>query len=163
MVIRKKVGSRVNAAPDVIFAELEKAKIDGSISLKTVVDNARPKNAPLHGEFTWTNSEAAEKWRLEEARKIVQSIEVVHNDSPPTRAYEAVTIIGSQTDEGDDVAPQRVFRSVADIMADPAARDDLLTQAIRDALAWRKRYAALQELAQVFAALDQVVVLRKVA
>jgi hypothetical protein len=164
MIFKKKTGSRVSAPAEVIFKELERAKVDGSISLQTIVDNARPKTAPLHGEFTWANGEAADKWRLYEARKIVQSIEIVHESSPATRAYEATTVIVEQ-DEGsqEPAVSMRVFRSVSDIMADPVARDELLTQAIQDAIAWRKRYAALQELAQVFAALDAVVVTRKMA
>ncbi len=164
MILRKKTGSRVNAPAEIIVKELERAKVDGNIHLQTLVDNAKPENAPLHGEFTWSNGEAADKWRLYEARQIVKSVEIVHESSPATRAYEATTVIVEQ-DEGsqEPAVSMRVFRSVSDIMADPVARDELLTQAIRDAIAWRKRYAGLQELAKVFAALDVVVVNRKAA
>lgn len=162
MIIKKKVGTRVSASAEVVFQELERAKIDGSISLETIVANAKPKNALLHDEFTWANSEAAEKWRLLEARKVVQSIEIVHENGQLTRAYEATTITITET-QGKESETRRVFKSVHDIMADPLGRDELLTQAIRDALAWRRRYVGLQELAQVFSALDAVTVGRKVA
>jgi tRNA A37 N6-isopentenylltransferase MiaA len=162
VIVRLKQGARVKTDAATIFAAVEASKEDGNISLERLVEQAKPKDAPLHKEFTWNDSKAAEKWRLNEARYLVKAIEVVHENSQPTRAWEAVTIA---VEEGADTPPQvkRVFRSVQEIMDDPAQRDELLVQALRDAAAWRKRYAGLQELALVHAAIDETVLNVKAA
>jgi tRNA A37 N6-isopentenylltransferase MiaA len=163
MEIRLKKGSRVKSDATTIFNAVEAAKIDGDVDLQTLVDQARPKDAPLHNEFTWADKKAANQWRLHEARRIVQSIEIVHHDTPPTRAWESVKVeVVAETPEE---KPQRrqVFRSVNEIMADPVARNDLLVQAIRDYQSLRRRYAGLQELAKVHAAIDSVIVDTKAA
>jgi hypothetical protein len=158
MEIRLKKGARVKSDAATIFAAVEAAKIDGDVDLQTLVDQARPKDAPLHNEFTWPDKKAANQWRLHEARKIVQSVEIVYPTKPPTRAWERVMVdVIAETPEE---KPQRrsVFRSINEIMADPVTRNDLLVQAIRDYQSLRKRYAGLQELAQVHAAIDGVIV-----
>jgi hypothetical protein len=147
-----------------IYSAVEASKEDGNISLERLVEQAKPKDAPLHKEFTWGDKAAAAKWRLQEARYLVRSIEIVHEKSPPTRAWENVTVTVEQDPEIE--APpqvQRVFRSVEEIMADPVQRDELLAQALRDAAAWRKRYAGLQELAQIHMAIDAAIASTKAA
>lgn len=155
MKVRLKKGFHMKTKPNIIFDEIEKAKIDGNINQQALVDNAKPKNAPLHAEFEWNNPKAANAWRIAQARKLIQCLEVIHKEGPPTRAFESITV----TEVGKNAKPGevKVFRRIDDIMADPVARDDLLAQAIKDAASWRRRYAGLQELAQVFAAIDAVV------
>lgn len=160
MEIRFKKGSRVKASPEDTFNEIERIKElgDGDLVLQTLVDESKPKDAVLHDEFEWKNTDAANRWRLFQARRTVQSIELVHGDSPPTRAYESVRLVETvPVNTGmTRTKTKNVFRSIEDILADPETRDELLGQAIRDALAYKKRYHALQELAKVFAALDEV-------
>ena len=162
MIVRLKHGARVKTDAETIFNAVEASKEDGNISLERLVEQAKPKDAPLHKEFTWSDAKAAQKWRLTEARYLVKAVEIVHENTQPTRAWEAVTVT---VEEGTDTPPktQRVFRSVQEIMADPAQRDELLVQALRDAAAWRKRYAGLQELAQVHAAIDTAILSSKAA
>lgn len=60
------------------LAEIE-AK-SGNLTAFNVVDAARPKRSPLHGAFEWDNTVAAESWRLEQARSMIKSIEIVTID-----------------------------------------------------------------------------------
>lgn len=156
MEIRLKKGTRVKTDAETIYMEAE-ACMDagGNLSLQTLVDRAKKKTAPLHVEFTWDNRVAGNLWRLQEARKLVQAVEVVHDSGTATRAFESVTVV--KVSKETETETRRVFRSIEDIMADPIQRDELLAQAIKDAVAWRKRYARLQELAKVFAAIDEAV------
>lgn len=163
MEIRLKTGARVKSDAQTIFDEVEASKVDGDVSLQTIVDRAKPKSAPLHSEFTWDKGEAANNWWLHEARKVVQSIEVVHVGGQHTRAWEAVTVIVAPEDPDEKPTSHRVFRSINDVLADPEARSDLLVRAINDFHALRKRYAGLQELAQVHAAIDAAIVKTKAA
>ena len=159
MEIRLRKGFHIKNDAETVYRELEtvRAENDGTIPLQDVVDRSKPKAAPLHDEFEWNNPKAANKWRLEQARKVVRSVEVIHAEAPTTRAYESVQVVAlEETEDLEAPAEKKVFRHVDDIMSDPLARADLLSQAIRDAVAWRRRYSNLQELAKVFAALDEV-------
>ena len=51
---------------------LNKLEEEGRLTPDEVVNKARAKRSPLHQYFTWNNSKAAEKWRQEEARRIIR-------------------------------------------------------------------------------------------
>ena len=153
--IRFKKGARCKAAAETVYNELERVRAlgGGDLELSTLVDESRAANAPLHEEFTWANGEAAAQWRLQQARKVVQSLEVIHDKTPATRKYESVKVLNVVAEE--PAKPKQVFRTVEDVLANPTTRADLLSQAIRDALAFKRRYAGLSELAGVIAAVDK--------
>lgn len=48
----------------------------GRLTPDAVVADARSKSSPLHGCFTWDDSEAAKQWRLQEARELIRSVRV---------------------------------------------------------------------------------------
>ena len=160
MIIRLKKGSRVSASAEDVFTEVENAKVDGNVELPILIERARPKGSPLHREFTWDNGVAADQWRLHEARKVVQSVEVIYDDAQPTRAWQSVTV--TTTDDNGKPAARKVFRSIGEILDDPMQRSELLARAISDATLWRRKYADLQELTQIHAAIDDAM-LKKIA
>jgi len=160
--IKLRSGFHLKTPVEMAYEEVERVRrlCGGDIDLQTLVDESAPVDALLHKEFEWRDDVAANKWRLHRGRKITQCFEVQIENKPPTRAYEAV-FVPKESDESGAEA-RRVFRRIEDIMSDPVARDELLGQAIRDALAFKRRYGALQELAKVFAALDDFLLTAKV-
>ena len=89
-----------NANPQKVGIELESLPIADP---KSIVDFARSrKKSELHKCFTWDDDKAAELWRMEEARTIVQSIIVVEDRDEPEsepityRAFESVKIGGQR-------------------------------------------------------------------
>jgi hypothetical protein len=65
---------------------------------EVIVQKAKNKRCPAHHCFTWEDSEAAEKWRLQEARMLVNAIvveEESENETVSRPAFESV-IIGEQ-------------------------------------------------------------------
>lgn len=159
MEIRFKKGTRIKSQAEDVYAELERVRSigDGDLSLQLLIKESKPKGAVLHQDFTWAPAKASNLWRLHEARKLVQSIEIIREDTAPVRAYESVRIIEVvPVTTGTRIKHRHVFRTIEDIMADPDTRDELLAQAFREGAAFRKRFHGLQELAKVFAALDEV-------
>jgi len=142
----------------VAYKELERIKkaAGGDLVPSHVVDASRPSSAPLHQEFQWDDVSAAERWREEQARGIIRDVRVVYDQAPSivTRAYQVVNTTAHPNKEGDKPRAVKVYRTTEEILADPGARADLLMQAMRDAQAFRKRYAGLQELWQIFASMD---------
>lgn len=116
MVFQWREGSRVKLDPQVAGQELERIRTrDGKIETVTVVDEARPEDAPLHPAFEWDDSVAGEKYRLYQARNLVRSIEVapekegkdtlpafVHIRATTTQEpgyYQSVTVAARNPDE----------------------------------------------------------------
>ena len=50
------------------------------LTAKRLVDVSRDESAPLHAEFEWDDSVAGEKYREEQARKIIQHLIIVRSD-----------------------------------------------------------------------------------
>lgn len=154
-IIQWKQGSKMTGSAEPVYKELESIrKKDGNITPRSVVEKAKSKRSALHRHFEWDDSVAAEKFRLEQARKVIRSIEIIHVQAPtvPAKAYSLVTRAPAKVQEPHQ--PQKVYTSTEEALQDPVMRDELLGEAIRDAIAFRRRYAALQELAQVFRAVD---------
>ncbi len=49
----------------------------GRLTAEQVVEDARDPDSPLHGYFTWDDTEAANAHRLNEARALIRSVKVV--------------------------------------------------------------------------------------
>ncbi len=48
----------------------------GTLRVDDVIDEARDPDSPLHTEFDWDDSVAAEKWRREQARELIRTVRV---------------------------------------------------------------------------------------
>src|SRR5689334_11733238 len=62
----------------VLIAELQEiAKENNGILLpKDVVERAKDQNSALHSWFKWDDEEAAEQWRLQQARQLIREVYV---------------------------------------------------------------------------------------
>jgi len=160
VTLRWKPGSRIKCSAGAAYHFLERirAENNGDLNLTDAVHKSKPKDAPLHNDLEWNNARCGDLYRRDQMRRITRRLEVIRSDTAPTRAYEAIRVEVAADEPTDAPAPVRhVFRRTEDILADPAGRAELLGQALRDAVAFRRRYAALSELATVIAAIDETV------
>jgi hypothetical protein len=162
MKIKWKDGTRFKTKVEDAHQEIDRVRAlsgSGDLNLQDLVDESKPKDSVLHDDFEWSNPKAANFWRLSEARKMQRCL-IVEEDKatgkPEHRYMESVRVVETPKKEGDKPKVSYVFRRTEDILADPDARDELLGQAIKEALAFKKRFNSLQELAKIFAALDEV-------
>lgn len=58
------------------LASLASAR-DGRLTPGDVVEAARPAESPLHDQFEWDDTAAAERYRLEQARALIRSVRVL--------------------------------------------------------------------------------------
>lgn len=125
----------------------------GQITPAAVIDEAKNPSSVLHGAFTWDDTEAANKWRVLEAQRLIRRcvITVEHNG----KDVETFAFVGLSTDR-EAASPHNPYRLANDVAKD----DDLLAIAERDALeqlkAIKKRYEHLKRLAKVWDAIDEV-------
>ena len=139
-----------NSDPAAVVSALERlAKQTGGILTPAgVLRAASEPESQLHGYFTWDDTEAAQAWRMHQARNLIASVRVQMVgpvEAPePIRAWVSVS-----TDEG------RGYRALESALADPVTREDVLASARRELDRVRRQYGQLEELAAVWEAMDQ--------
>lgn len=142
-----KDGSQINRATAVLlgstFVRLKKA---GILTPQALVDDARPVRAPTHKLFEWNDEVAGEKWRLQQASHYLRSVRTVMKSGEKEVEVRAVSTL--RDGAGYDFTHR--------ILKDKARRPKLLQQALGELSAFRRRWEHLEELAEVFAAIDKL-------
>lgn len=129
--------------------ELLRQQCRGELTPKDVLDDARNSNSPLHSFFEWSDTDAAEQYRLAQARGLIRAVVAIYTrpDQPAQRirAYVHVPEAG---------APH--YREMSHAMSQKKTRDLVLQRAWREFAQWRQRYKDLREFSAVFEAADEV-------
>lgn len=118
------------------------------LAARDVVVDARREDSPLHRYFEWRDSVAALKYRETQARELIRSLVVIYDERPDTPVPAFVCIEQGAEEFGP-------YQATHVALAEPESRDYVLTRARQELAAWRKRYASLQELADVLSVVDE--------
>ena len=127
----------------------------GVLTAKNLVEVSRPEDAPLHREFEWDDQVAGEKWREHQARNVINAIRVVHVEEDKENPEEKDDISGVRayfslkTQEPE-------YESIRIILSDEEKYNALLKMALRELIAFEKKYATIKELGKVFEAIREV-------
>ena len=134
-----------------IIDELEQVRAraeDGLLHPENVVAFARNPGTALHNRFTWDNSEAAEKYRVWEARQLIAAtVTVIAEDRPAYRAY--VSLSSDRANDGG-------YRPISVIVRNKRMYEEMLSDALKDLERLQEKYEHLKELRQVWRAAQQV-------
>src|SRR5581483_9736542 len=113
---------------------------------------ARNPDTELHKYFEWNNDEAAEKFRLAQARALIRVAVIVEpRSSERVRAY--VSLTSDRHNEGG-------YRAITEIINDDVLVDTLLQDALKELAAFQRKYNHLKtiaELSGVFESIEKVV------
>lgn len=144
-----KPGVRMAVRADVAATAIEEIRArDGSVTPTAVVEDARDPDHPLHRCFVWDDSEAAERYRQQQARLLVNSIRVVVlKDDRPQQQTAWISVDVRETGKG--------YLPASVVMSDDDYRSQALAEALSALQGWRRRYGHLKELADVFEAIDR--------
>ena len=139
---------------DLVKSELERiqAKHNGFLRPQDVVDAARSSKSPLHEYFEWNDSEAAQRYRLAQARALIRVAVVVE----PTTAESVRAFVSLSSDRN----AAGGYRALAQVLSDEVMKETLLADALRDLTAFQRKYDALKavtRLNRLFASIDDVV------
>jgi hypothetical protein len=120
---------------------------DGVLRPEAVVDYARNANTELHKHFTWNDSEAAEAYRLGQARQIIR-VQVTLLDpgggqEMSVRAYVSLA------------PPPQGYRETADLLATKRGRRELMLKILERMLNIAQSYR-LPELAPIIRTIQQL-------
>lgn len=133
--------------PDEAVKELDRIEATyGALTAENILAAAEPEDSLFHVLFTWDNSKAAKLYRLEEARKILNNIEVtvIHDGAEKhIPVYEVV-----KRPEG------RVYKHV-----DSFTKDDIVQvkgDAVRAFNYWKNKLTIYKEFETVIPKIDEV-------
>ena len=127
---------------------------NGTITSELFLEASRDESSPTHEVFEWDDGVAAERYRLHQASRTICAIRVIvkeHEEAGkqvrPPRAF--VNIV-------DDDSRKAQYMNVSDALANEETRYAVLGRAMRELKSFQDKYSALSELAEVFAAIDNV-------
>lgn len=111
----------------------------GKLTPGLVLDTARDPEHPLHNRFEWDDAAAAEQWRTEQARHMIQSVHVVRSSSEElhqVREWQAVR-------QADGFA----YHPAEKVAQDPVMSRIVLQDMEREWRQLRRRYQQYSEFA----------------
>ena len=117
----------------------ELTESEGGLTPQKLVDASRDENHPLHCEFEWNDSVAAEAYRITQAKQLIRDITIVHDEEQ------------KKSDRGFVITPggNHVYVPLSDALNNEEWKNNLLNAAKRDMIAFIAKYRRLQELAAV--------------
>lgn len=142
-------GYRVPA--DLVGEIVEKIEAaEGVCHPARLVEEARGEESPIHDLFEWRDDVAAERYRVDQARRVLRSLRVVtEHVEVKSPAFVHVRHV---TDEGVTDG----YMSTLTAMANEVTKAGVLGDALRQLNGLRHRYELLAELKPVWQALDAV-------
>jgi len=127
------------------------------LTAEIVLNHAKKKSSPLHELFTWNNTEAANQFRLWEARTLIKSVKItmtVGVEEVKVRKY-----INLRTDDENNANPwgaNSEYKEVKEIMSDEKTKEILFQQAINELNAFRKKYHGLRQFEKLMVEIDKL-------
>lgn len=120
-------------------------KKHGELTPQIVVDEARPKDAPLHDRFEWDNKIAGEKYRIVQAQQLIRSVQIEFVSSATgerhfVRGFHSLREAGQETTG---------YAPTEELVQDQVATRLLLRQCEREISDLKRKYGHLSEFAEM--------------
>ena len=119
---------------------------EAGLSPATLLEASRSESAPLHGEFEWNDSEAAEKYRLHQAAGLIRNLTIVSKRTDGSSVSDRAFVV---TPGGESK-----YTALSHALSREDLRDALLESARRDAKCFIAKYKRLAEVSGVTAAMQ---------
>lgn len=148
---RFQAGAAKDTDPNTVGQHLELLRKEqkGELTPVDVLKDARNPNSPLHPFFEWSDGEAAEQYRLSQARGLIRAVVAVYvsDDKPAVRQKMFVHIAESG-------APH--YREAVHAMSMQKTRDMVLERAWVELLQWKRKYQDLKEFSDLVPVIDEI-------
>ena len=140
-----------------MFGEmLEQMERDGvAITPGAVLDMARELDSPIHNEFEWDDTIAAEKYRLEQARKMIVCLKRVDAEEEQ-KDYKLRAVVSTP-------GGNNVYVPLQTALGNEEYKAHMLKQAKNDCEIFLAKYRKLEALASVVGAMNEFIHEQKVS
>ena len=127
--------------------ELERIRAknpEGLLLPQEVLDESRHPDHPLHQNFEWDDSSAAEKYRLDQARALIRCVILENENGDRAPAY--ISLFDDRQNDGGG------YRATEDVLDSEEFLKSLARTAKIELGGWTKRYQVLTSLVNSVAA-----------
>lgn len=129
--------------PEIVAALTALRGVDGRINPERVVEAARDESSPLHEQFEWDDSEAAQRYRILQARELLRvTVTILPGTTTQIRAFVSLS-----DEDG--------YRSIGNVLVNSEQRAQLLEDALKDMRTFESKYKHLSEVADVIAVMKR--------
>jgi len=132
-------------------------KKGGSVKPIDIVEEAEKSNSPLHDFFDWDNKLASDKWRLNQARYLMNHITVVvkyDNKVKEEKAFFSVSV--NHTNEDDVEEKRTAYVTLDRVQSETELRVQVIENALQELQYWQEKYSTYKELFGVFRAINKM-------
>ena len=144
------------SVPGIFKADAKKChdeilSIGNDVQPEQVLDKAKDKNAELHKCFDWDDSSAAEKYRLIQARSVINHLIVVTQEDDEAENTEPVQFrvwMKNETEKGSG------YKQTIVMVKDDDEYRKLLDQAYSELRVFKQKYKCLSELSEIIELID---------
>lgn len=123
----------------------------GKVTVHHILEAAAAEDSPLHDQFEWDDTEAAQKWRLHQARQLLLSISIVTPDGSGETIRAMVSLTSDRVGGGGGG-----YRTVVSVLGSDEHYAQMLADALAELRVFQKKYAQLKELKVVFDRIDRI-------
>lgn len=140
--------------PEVI-EEIIKVQENYGLTASNLLKSASKKSSSLYDFFDWDNSSAGDKWRLSQARILINEVKIIVEDKE-MYAFESVNIsIGEPIQNKTIKHYSREYKPIIEIMDNELYREQLIKRALIEARYWKERHIELKELKSIFSIIEE--------
>jgi len=133
-----------------VIDEVLEVKNKFGLTADNLLKKASKKSSSLYEFFDWDNSSAGDKWRLQQARLLINEIKIIVEDKE-MYAFENVNV----SIEENTKFNSREYKPIVEIMNNENYRKQLIQKALSEATYWKQRHSELSELNPIFAMIDE--------
>ncbi len=144
MTYEWKPGAYIKTDANIAGEMCSKLSENGGLTAKRLLDANRPEDAPLHGEFEWDDGLAAEKYRENQARHIINCLCIRTDNAEPVRQYFNI------------VRTEAEYKPLTTILQSEDDKTRLYDQITRELFAIRKKYSRVSAFSKVWSAIDEL-------
>lgn len=120
----------------------------GVLKVEDVLAEARDEGSPLHKHFEWDDSEAAEQYRKQQARSLIQKCKITLIESQPVEIRAFVSLPTDRENGGG-------YRLTSEVVGDGRLKAELMRDIELTISRWTQKLHLLdQDLAEVILDLD---------
>ena len=137
-------GMNYKVSASVVGSVFEQIELEqGHVTREAFLEKSRPKKSPTHCMFEWDDKKAAEKYRLNTATKIINSLRITYldndNEPQPVTAFIRTTALREK--------PKYV--NIVEALKSEESRDIILERLRRELEGFIERNKHIEELADI--------------
>ncbi len=143
--------TRFPVEPEVAGKTLEAIrKRDGGLNPEIVVEDARPKNAPLHPAFEWDNATAGQQYRVIQARQMIRSVVCIRENTDTGKKVEEIRYVSIG-----NLEHKSKYTTTIEALSDEEMKHQVMKDARAQMLGIQRRCQRIEDMAESMELLRQ--------